>query len=164
MFRRLKAPPKFKIKNTDSHNDNFYINTNRSSEYFNNFDFNDDRNSASSTITSTNTSTSTSQSLFVPFEGYPSFLSPKSTNLLHASYRFHLKMVSELAFGSPPSPSSSPSDAVAVANHLQNQAARELFRIIEKSEREREHLHNSKLLHHASQAWNLDFFFRGLVK
>ena len=164
MFRRLKASSKFKIKKTDGgHNDNFYINTNRSSGVLNNFDFNDDDKNSASTRTGT-TSTNTSQSLFVPLEGYPPFLSPESTNLLHASYNFHLKMVSELAFGSPPSPSSSSDAAAAVPSHLHNQAARELFRIIEKLEREREHLHNSKLLHHASQAWNLDFFFRGLVK
>jgi hypothetical protein len=76
------------------------------------------------------------------------FLSPNSTRLLLNSYHLHLRSVAELAFGSPANIS---------------QAAKDLFRIVEAGEREEGRMKNPRLLHHASQAWNLDFFLRGLV-
>ncbi len=82
-------------------------------------------------------------------KGFPGFLSSTSTDLLLSSYRQHLRSVSELAFGT-----------TATAN----QAQRELFRIVEAMERGEGRLRNPILWHHASQAWNLEFFLRGLVK
>jgi hypothetical protein len=82
------------------------------------------------------------------FEGFKGFLSPNSTRLLVNSYHLHLRSVAELAFGSSANIS---------------QAAKDLFRIVEAGEREEGRMKNPRLLHHASQAWNLDFFLRGLV-
>lgn len=79
---------------------------------------------------------------------YPNFLSHRSTNLLYSSYTSHLRTVAELAFGTA---------------ETFTQAQRELFRIIEAAERGEERFRNPRLLHHASQAWNLEFFLRGLV-
>ena len=80
---------------------------------------------------------------------YPNFLSHRSTNLLYSAYNSHLRTVAELAFGSA---------------ETFTQAQTELFRIVEAAERGEGRLSNPRLLHHASQAWNLDFFLRGLVK
>lgn len=79
---------------------------------------------------------------------YPNFLSHRSTKLLHSTYHSHLRAVAELAFGSTES---------------STQAQKELFRIVEAAERGEGRLKNPRLLHHASQAWNIDFFLRGLV-
>lgn len=79
---------------------------------------------------------------------YPNFLSHQSTHLLHSTYNAHLRTVAELAFGSAATFS---------------QAQKELFRIVEAAERGEGRLRNPRLLHHASQAWNLEFFLRGLV-
>lgn len=81
-------------------------------------------------------------------DGFKGFLSPKSTHLLLNSYHLHLRSVAELAYGSP-------------ANV--NQASKDLFRIIGENERDEVKMGNPRLLHHASQAWNLEFFLRGLV-
>jgi len=80
---------------------------------------------------------------------YPNFLSNHSTNLLHSAYHSHLRSVAELAFGSA---------------ETFTQAQKDLFRIVEAAERGEGRLKNPRLLHHASQAWNLDFFLRGLVR
>jgi hypothetical protein len=82
-------------------------------------------------------------------EGIEGFLSIRTVDLLLNSYQMHLRSVAELEFGSGTS---------------SRQAERELFRIIEKSERNRERMSNPRLLYHASQAWNLEFFICGLVK
>ena len=79
---------------------------------------------------------------------FPGFLSQTSTDLLLASYRRHLVAVSELAFGT---------------QATINQAQMELFRIVEVAERGEGRIRNPRLWHHASQAWNLEFFLRGLV-
>lgn len=81
-------------------------------------------------------------------KGFPGFLSSASTSLLLATYRHHLRSVSELAFGT---------------TATVNQAQRELFRIVEGMERGEGRLKNPRLWHQASQAWNLEFFLRGLV-
>lgn len=81
-------------------------------------------------------------------EGFQGFLSPHSTRLLLNSYHLHLRSVAELAFGSSATIS---------------QASKDLFRIVEAGEKDEERMKNPRLLHHASQAWNLDFFLRGLV-
>lgn len=85
-------------------------------------------------------------------KGIPGFLSPAATDLLLTSYRQHLRAVSELAFGT-----------TATATVIQ--AQRELFRIVEAMEQSQGEgrLKNPRLWHHASQAWNLEFFLRGLV-
>ena len=80
---------------------------------------------------------------------YPNFLSHRSTNLLHSTYDSHLRAVAELAFGSV---------------ETFSQAKKDLFRIVEAAERGEGRLRNPRLLHHASQAWNLEFFLRGLVR
>lgn len=80
--------------------------------------------------------------------GFPGFLSTSSTTLLLSAYHQHLRTVSELAFGT---------------TATINQAQKELFRIVEAAERGEGRLRNPRLWHHASQAWNLEFFFRGLV-
>lgn len=77
-----------------------------------------------------------------------SFLSQKSAKLLQDTHQNHLKIVAELAFGT----------SAAIS-----QAERDLFRIIEAAERDESRMRNPRLLHHASQAWNLEFFIRGLV-
>lgn len=81
-------------------------------------------------------------------EGFQGFLSPNSTRLLLNSYHLHLRSVAELAFGS---------------SATITQASKDLFRIVEAGERDEGRMKNPRLLHHASQAWNLDFFIRGLV-
>ena len=85
---------------------------------------------------------------FIKDEGFQGFLSPHSTSLLLNSYHLHLRSVAELAFGSSATIS---------------QASKDLFRIVETGERDEGRMKNPRLLHHASQAWNLDFFLRGLV-
>ena len=81
-------------------------------------------------------------------DGFKNFISPQSTRLLLTSHHRHLRSVAELAFGSSASIT---------------QAAKDLFRIIEAAERDEGRMRNPRLLHHASQAWNLEFFLRGLV-
>lgn len=85
---------------------------------------------------------------FIERDGFKGFLSPHSTRLLVNSYHLHLRSVAELAFGS---------------SATINQASKDLFRIVEAGERDEGIIRNPRLLHHASQAWNLDFFLRGLV-
>lgn len=79
---------------------------------------------------------------------YPNFLSHRSTSLLYSAYNSHLRTVAELAFGTA---------------ETFTQAQKDLFRIVEAAERGEGRLKNPRLLHHASQAWNLEFFLRGLV-
>lgn len=103
-------------------------------------------------LTSPNSSSLNVSNSFIKEEitinGFKGFLSPNATHLLLNSYHFHLRSVAELAFGS----------AATIS-----QAAKDLFRIVEAGEREEGKMKNPRLLHHASQAWNLDFFLRGLV-
>ena len=63
-------------------------------------------------------------------------------------YNAHLRTVAELAFGSGGNIFTS---------------TKGTFRIVEAAERGEGRLRNPRLLHHASQAWNLEFFLRGLV-
>jgi hypothetical protein len=104
----------------------------------------------SSTLKSTETlSTPNFHLNFIEREGFKGFLSPQSTRLLVNSYHLHLRSVAELAFGS---------------SATINQASKDLFRIVEAGESDEGRIRNPRLLHHASQAWNLDFFLRGLVR
>ena len=83
--------------------------------------------------------------------GIDGFLSTHAIDLLVDSYRMHLSVVAELVFGCK--------NPAAVL-----QAQSQIFRIIEAAEGDEGKLiSNSRLIHHASQAWNLEFFFRGLV-